>query len=108
MIEYSKDKHSLSCPISPTGDFIIPPNRVLAKSRYQHVLNHLQLLKKTKQRNNAKRKRGRVLGKKKGKCKTMGTVETIGKAHQREPVMGTIKMVIVEILFDQISHQHLV
>ena len=29
MIEYSKDKHSLSCLISPTGDFIIPQNVLL-------------------------------------------------------------------------------
>ena len=104
MIEYSKDKHSLSCLVSPTGDVIIPHNRVLGKSRHQRVLDHLKDEKEKKRREN-------VMGNKIGKWQSMGTVERIGKAHhrmpvmerigkahQRMPVMGTIKVVRVEII----------
>ena len=42
MIEHSKDKHSRSCLMCPTGNFIIPPNRVLGKSHHHRVLGHLK------------------------------------------------------------------
>ena len=69
MIKYSKDKHSLSCLISPTGNFIIPPSRVLGKSRYQRVLDHLELVKKktTERQKKEKKIREKVLGNKIGK-----------------------------------------
>jgi hypothetical protein len=59
MIKYPKDKHSLCYIISHTGNFIIPLNRVLGKSRYQRDLNHLLLVKKNNGTMKKKRKRGR-------------------------------------------------
>ena len=63
MIKYSKDKHSLSCLISPTGNFIILANRVLGKSRYQLVLDHLQLVKKTRNDEKKRKKKRKSAGK---------------------------------------------
>ena len=57
MIKHSKDKRSLSCLISPHGNFIIPANRVLGKSRYQRVLDQLKLAKQKKQRKDEKKKK---------------------------------------------------
>ena len=54
--------------------------------------------KRNDEKRKRKRKREKVLGNKIGKCKAMGMVEIIGTSHQRELVMGTVKMATVEII----------
>ena len=44
------------------------------------------------------RKREKVLGNKIGKCEAIGTVEIIGKGHQRELVMGTVEIIHVRVV----------
>ena len=56
IINHVNDQLSHACPITATGQFIIPTNHVLGDSAYQRVLDQLKILKQQKRQKQKEKK----------------------------------------------------